>query len=662
MDMRSRIGIQAQLLSQVMLLGILAGSAMAEGTVPRFEEAACPFASDGIADIVRCGNLVVAENRAVANGRTLSLAVAVIRSSAASPRPDPLVFLSGGPGGSSVEFVPRRVDQPFWNRFRQDRDLIFFDQRGTGFSDPEFCPELNVTLYTASFRGLPVDELRKVEREAVLDCRSKMLAKGIDFSAYNSSTSARDLDELRQALGYESWNLFGVSYGTRLALSAMRETPAGIRSVVLDSVSPPNSPVADISYKLMRSLRLVFDQCADDEHCHAAFPTLEADFFDIISKLEVRPVEVAMTDRMRFPDGRIVIDGTVLAVGVFQGLYDQSFVPFLPLLIRELRAGNKDLLYALADNLVEDPQYLSQGLRYAVDCFELIPFATPQELVADRANYPQLAAFQEFSDEQAICDAWHTFRAEPAGLEGVTSDIPALIAAGEFDPITPPFYARLAAASLPNATLFEVNGAGHGVVPFTACAQSIMQAFLDNPDSTPDTSCVASLERADFITAVHANPGIYRLARLLQEPLDTAMLVGLGLMLLLIVSSILVWPAAWLKHRQSRKSALPSLASKARTLEFAIALLVVLFLAGLAWAIMAAMQQSYYLPAVGVPALAAPVFLLPWFIAVLTCALAIFVVLAWRHKWWGITGSIYFSLVAAACAGFVFWAASMGLM
>jgi pimeloyl-ACP methyl ester carboxylesterase len=332
----------------VLQLAFLGNGALAQSDVPRFEQAPCPFAAEGVPDAVECGWLVVSENRAKADGRTLRLSVAVIRSIDENPRPDPLVFLSGGPGQSSVEVVPRRVDHPFWNRYRKERDLVFFDQRGTGYSDPEFCPELDIALYTAGFRGLPVAEQRDFERQAVLECREKMLAAGIDFATYNSKTSAQDLDDLRKVLGYESWNLFGASYGTRLALTAMRDTPDGIRSVVLDSVSPPNSPLADAQSKLMRSLQLVFDRCTADERCRTAFPTIEADFFEVVTALEAQPVVLAMADRNRFPDGRIVIDGTLLLTGVFQGLYDAAFVPFFPLLVRELKAGNVHLLSALA--------------------------------------------------------------------------------------------------------------------------------------------------------------------------------------------------------------------------------------------------------------------------------------------------------------------------
>ena len=326
---------------RLLSLFLICGFAYAQEVVPRFEPAACPFEGAEERDDVRCGNLIVRENRDLPDGRTLRLSVAVLKSPAGNPQPDPLVFLSGGPGGPSVKNTIARLESPFWNRYRAKRDLIFFDQRGTGFSDPEFCPEMNFSLSTASFKGLSDTDRNAFAVEAVNVCRKKMLAQGIDFAFYNTMTSAQDLDDLRRALGHEQWNLFGGSYGTRLALTAMRDRPAGIRSVVLDSTWPPNAPIGDSNDRLMHSLNLAFAQCAANADCRTAFPTLRKDFFAALNDFEAKPMTLEMGDPERFPDGRIVIDGNVLAWGMFSGFYDQEFVKVFPLVVRELSARNE---------------------------------------------------------------------------------------------------------------------------------------------------------------------------------------------------------------------------------------------------------------------------------------------------------------------------------
>ena len=197
-----RTGIAADLLRTLAFL-LVCGVATAADLVPRFESAACPFEGAEDQADVQCGYLFVRENRGLADGRVLRLSVAILKSSGKNPQADPLVFLSGGPGDPSVKRTIARLHSPFWARYRQERDLIFFDQRGTGFSDPEFCPELSFALATATFRGLSAADRKAFIVEAVAACREKMLAQGIDFAFYNTIASAQDLDDLRRALGLE---------------------------------------------------------------------------------------------------------------------------------------------------------------------------------------------------------------------------------------------------------------------------------------------------------------------------------------------------------------------------------------------------------------------------------------------------------------------------
>ncbi|MEM9335878.1 MAG: alpha/beta fold hydrolase, partial [Pseudomonadota bacterium] len=474
----------------IVVLGLF--PALAPAT-PVFEPAECPFELPEETTGVTCGYLTVPENRARPDVRTLRLAVAILESYSESPKPDPFVFLSGGPGGAAVQGVPVRANSAFWNRYREERDLVFFDQRGTGFSDPAFCRELDVTLTTPTFDGLTPSEQRREELAAIEACRATVLEEGIDFAHYNSATSAQDLADLRVALGIDEWNLLGVSYGTRLALVALREAPEGIRSVVIDSVYPPNASESRLHENFDGSLQLVFDRCAADSSCAAEFPNLEEDFYAMLDALEAEPVELTMADTRRFPDGRIVVDGTLMAIGVFQGLYDGDFVELLPLLVREVGAGNEDVLQALANGLVRDPHEVRQGLRFAVQCFEGVGRTTREALEIDRAAFPKLHLWNEARDDLSLCDAWHPLRAGAEFALPVQSDVPALLIAGDYDPITPPSDARLALASLPNGTLVVVPRGGHAPSPSRECTRKLIREFLNAPDQELDTSCTATL-------------------------------------------------------------------------------------------------------------------------------------------------------------------------
>ncbi len=637
------------------------------GQVPEFEESHCPFdASPQILEQARCGWLTVPERRDTVGGRTLKLAVAVIRSHSPDPAPDPVVFLSGGPGGGSVEHTPGRVLHPFWDRLRQDRDLVFFDQRGTGYSEPAFCREMDIAFAAVVFRGLTERERTAKRVRAAASCREQMQAQGVDLAAYNSAASARDLADLRRALGYEDWNLLGLSYGTRLALTALRDAPEGIRSVILDSALPPDIAHWSVrGERFSRSLRLVFDQCAADPECRAAFPTLEDDFYDVIADLERDPVVIAASDTSRFPDGRLVVDGTLWAQGVFQGLYDRSIIPLVPLIVRESQRRTASAFRALAEELTRETSAVRQGMAYAVDCYEEAPFNAPHRIRADERRHPRLGAWHEmgYLEDLAVCDAWLDARADSTESRSVQSNVPVLIFAGEFDPITPPDYGRQAARTLPNATFVEVPAMGHGVSPFSGCTRGLIHTFLEAPERPLDTSCAAALPGISFVTNVHRNSGVYRFAAALQG--GAASLAGAGVLALVLLSAVVGWTSLAVARRlRGRAAAWPAapMRAAARPLAAVAAALTLVFLVGLAVTVRSTAAENRYVLAFGVPGDSAWLFAIPWAVVPLTLGVVAAAVLAWRRGWWTRVGRIHYSLTAAACIAAVVLFASWGLM
>jgi hypothetical protein len=368
-----------------------------------------------------------------------------------------------------------------------------------------------------------------------------------------------------------------------------------------------------------------------------------------------------MGDSGRFPDGRIVIDGNLLAWGLFQGFYDRDFVRIFPLFVRELGTRNEAVLTALADGLVREP--LNAGLQYAVDCTEGITRISPEMIEADGSRHPQLAVWQPYAEQGAVCGAWNDQRAAEWNSQAVRSEIPTLIFAGEFDPVTPPANARLAADSLPNSTFIEVPAVGHGAVPYNECTQDIMAAFIDQPAASLDTSCVAAIAPASFTTDVYMNAGVYRLAAQLQPP-DLIRMLGRGLILLLLLSAVVGWPVAALLRRLRRRpaSTMPSGAKRARLLAGFTALLGIAFVVALGAVIAATAPDNAFLLGFGVPGSAGPIFLLPWLLMVGTIGVVFFAVVAWPRHWWTLTGRLHYSLVALACVGLTAEILSLGLL
>ena len=647
-----------------LLLLIAAQAPNARAQIPRFEPGPCPFELGEWAEEERidCGTLVVAESRDRAQSPTLRLAVAILRSRAASPHPDPVIFLQGGPGAASVRFAEGFSRGRIWSAIRERRDLILWDQRGTGYSEPTFCPDLAIVLMAASLQAMKPDERVVRERDVLAACRERVLAEGLDFSAYNSIASADDLDDLRKVLGYDRWNLFGGSYGTRLALIAAREHPDGIRSMILDAVSPTDFRGGDSSDgDFLHSMDLVFRQCEADLACNAHFPDLEGEFRASIHELNAEPFLVTMPDTALFEDGRLEVDGRLFALGLFQGLYYRDFIPLVPHAIRQIRARNEALVRALASELAPDPAITNPFLQYAVECYEQEPLPSEENLAAPvrPPGWPDLQA----PSLTAVCDAWHGERADTALLRRpITADIPTLVAAGEFDPITPPHHAMHVAKALPRAQYVEVRGAGHGAL-HNDCTTGIVGGFLEAPEESVDTDCVDELPAVTFVTDLHIAPRFSAAALNLAEGPSTGMIVWAAATLLLLATGPLTWPAAALVRRLRGR---PPYSTKggvaARLLALLTGVCALGFAVGLALVIRDVTATNPFILGFGLPANAAPLLLVPILTLPLVVGTAICAVLAWRQGWWGRLARLHYALIATAGVSFVAMLLTLGLL
>ncbi len=496
--------------------GPISASPAAEQQVPEyepvFEAAACPLRlppNQVEGQTVECGYLVVPEDRSQADGRSLRLAVAIFHPPGGASKPDPIIYLVGGPGASALEFLYLSFDKVFAPVFAADRDLVLFDQRGVGFSEPVLdCPEahelgLELLDYELDGEPLSVEEADTLIGEAYDAC-AQTLSALTDLGAYNTVASAADVNDLRVALNYDQVNLWGTSYGTRLALGVMRDYPQGLRCVVLDSTYPPDADMyLETPASLDRSLNLLFEACAADGACDAAFPDLRHVFFDAVERLNDTPIETEITDPFTRKSYPALFDGDTLMALVFQLLYETTVLPDLPQLIYDAAQGDFDAIDRIRGSLIGQSTVSSRGMGLSVQCHEEIPFSTLEQYQAVVADYPHLASFFQESIVGEVmyhaCATWESGRATTMENQAVSSNVPALVMQGEYDPITPPHWGQRAAETLSSGHYYLYPGVGHGASVVEGCPRDMMVAFLDDPTRAPDSACIAQMEDIQFV-------------------------------------------------------------------------------------------------------------------------------------------------------------------
>jgi pimeloyl-ACP methyl ester carboxylesterase len=463
-----------------------------------FEPAPCPFtpAADQVEGVtLNCGFVLVPENRSRPEGAWIRLAVAIFKSSTAVVRP-PLILLGGGPGTVVLDTFGPIITGAAGRDFTAGRDLVMFDQRGVGHSQPALhCPEVSdLALHTLGMH-LTREQETEGQVEAAFACRDRLVASGIDLAAYDTAASAADVNDLRVALGYGELDVWGISYGTRLALTVERNFPEAVHSLVLDSALPPSvNQVTDRAANTERAFRTLFDACAADLACGTAYPDLERVFYDLVAELNATPANYFTQDPRTGAIYNVVLTGDRLVRTLNAALTDTFLIRFIPLVAASLRAGDFTLMSQATSLLTFGARGQTVGMFYSVNCADEVSRTSPARVFAARRTVRR--EIVEALSEDArfrICAGWGAGQIPRRTQAPVVSAVPALILSGEYDPLTPPTYGASAARTLPNGSWFTLPGIGHAVVPTSPCGHAIMIDFLAAPDRAPDARCIAGL-------------------------------------------------------------------------------------------------------------------------------------------------------------------------
>ena len=432
----------------------------------------------GAEEALRCVTLPLPLDYATPSGLTLKLHVTVAPAFREAARADPLFILAGGPGQAGTDVLVL-LNHSF-RRVRATRDIVVIDQRGTGLSDKLDCPPVP-NAEALSPAG---------QEQAVRNC---IAAVKRPFSAYTTANAARDIEQVRVALGYGAINLWGASYGTRLAQHYARAYPAKVRALILDGVVAPDQVIPAGGRDAAAALELVFADCAADPACKAAYPALRQQYADVAARVAGAPVQLDLPDPRTARKIRVQMNSERFLGTVHNILYSAADTRRLPFLIHSAHA-NRWQPFVARRNAAGDFSHqgpVAQLLHLAVVCAEDLPRLTPALRKDDEAELTAALTTRMVS----LCAM---INVAPAPQQAPTAiKAPVLMLSGENDPVTPPRRARAAGELMARAQHLTVAHVGHGISQL-GCAPRLLREFLDRPEQQVNAACLKEIPAPTF--------------------------------------------------------------------------------------------------------------------------------------------------------------------
>ncbi len=438
----------------------------------------------------QCGNLTIPENRLAQSGRQITLHVAMIPAVSRTPAPDPVFFITGGPGEASTQDYV--VMSSAFRRLNEKRDIVMMDQRGTGKSHPLKCD---------------ISDQRSDESESDDAAIKSGIQKGLaqldaDTRFYNTQAAVEDLDQVRAALGYDKINLYGISYGTRVVQTYLRSYPKHVRTIIMDGVVPQDEPLGiSISSDAQKALNAIFTRCAAETDCGRAFPNLPGALDSLFQRVEKQPVHLTIEDPYTGKPREVRFTRNQLGMAIRLHIYRPETAALLPLLIHDAdKTGDLRRLAAQAAIVTEQLQgSINMALHHSVVCAEDVPFFMKDgRFVGDVQAEKQAFLGEAYKDLQRVCRDWPAAQVPASFKDPIRSSTPALLLSGELDPVTPPENARHVSETLSNSLQVVAPGQGHGILT-RGCVSKIAADFVERGSVTGlDTACVQKLGPASF--------------------------------------------------------------------------------------------------------------------------------------------------------------------
>lgn len=470
-------------------LSVAQARALQADSPPRPFLSACRV--QGFSSRAWCGRFEVYEDRALRRGRKIGLNVVILPALGEKPAPDPVFFFAGGPGQGAASIAGFLGDGPL-AKIRQQRDIVFVDQRGTGQSNPLTC-----SLYTndENLQGY-FEEVFPVEQ--VRACRER-LEKVADLRLYTTVIAIEDLDEVRRALGYEKINLYGGSYGTTVALAYLRRYGAHVRSAVLAGVAPVDFKLPlPFAKGAQHAMDRLMEDCAAEAACGAAFPKLREEFQSVLDRLSKSPAVVELSNPFTGQPQRISLARGPFTERLRLMLYDHGTARLVPALIHSAYRGDfKPFVLATLPQARATYNSLALGMYFTVTCSEGVSFIKEEEVRSETRG--TFIGDYRVRVHQRACREWPRGEVPEQFTQAVRSDAPVLMLSGEADPASPHWIGAQVSRYLLNGLQLIIPYMAHGY--FSACINDVTAEFISRATVRGlNTSCLQRSRRPPFVT------------------------------------------------------------------------------------------------------------------------------------------------------------------
>ncbi|MBK9425830.1 MAG: alpha/beta fold hydrolase [Bacteroidetes bacterium] len=438
---------------------------------------------------VLCGKLSVFENRQTNSGRKIDLNIMVIPAVHNNQANAPVFFFDGGPGVAATKNATFFSDSV--NLYRLEHDIVLIDVRGTGESNPLHCRQLQFK------EGLQQQFVEMYPKQYVKECFDSLSAIA-DLTQYNTTNMAIDIEEIRIWLGYEKINIFGLSFGGRLAQVYMKMFSASVENCVLWSPTTTYSrmPLYHAKYA-DASLKKLFDDCKTDSLCNLTFPDLQSEFNELAIRGKKGP----------FVFENINQQGETLYITIpwhafHTKIRSLMYMPFglrqIPYIIHQSYLGNWKPFISLFTGESSYDDFIAEGLYLCVTCTEDVPFISKRD--ADSLASGTFMGDYRIQQQTDACKLWTRGSVTDNFFDPLKSTIPTLVFSGYFDPVTPPSIAEQIVQGLPNGFHISIRTMSHTSdgLSHPECFDKMVVEFFKNPKIKPNCDCIEQMLPDEF--------------------------------------------------------------------------------------------------------------------------------------------------------------------